>query len=243
MKFWTLLYDLLRHLGDDTKWRDMIGYIGTTNLYIVLFAIVFAETGLVVTPFLPGDSLLFALGAIGSGDTGINLPLVTGLLIVAAVLGDAVNYAIGYRLGPAVFSRSDDPNRPKRFTDKLLNRKHLLKAQEFYEKYGGKTIILARFVPVVRTFAPFVAGVGKMNYFKFFAYNVVGGIAWVLVCVGAGVAFGNIPFVKKNFELVIVGIVVVSVLPMVIEFVRARRAAKQQGFPAVAETPAANGDA
>src|SRR5688500_17125373 len=203
MEFFSKLFDLIfGGLGDDAKWRGMIDYIGIVPLYAVLFAIVFAETGLVVTPFLPGDSLLFAIGAIGARGIGINLPLITVLLIVAAVLGDAVNYWIGYRLGPAVFKREDS---------RLLNKKHLIKAQEFYEKYGGKTIILARFVPIVRTFAPFVAGVGKMNFFRFWVFNVVGAIAWVVICVGAGLAFGNIEFVKKRFELVIVAIVVVSV--------------------------------
>jgi membrane-associated protein len=225
MDFFRRLYDLLRHLGEDDKWRAMIEYMGTPTLYAVLFAIVFAETGLVVTPFLPGDSLLFALGAMGARDIGINLPLVSALLIVAAVLGDAVNYWVGYRLGPAVFKREDS---------RLLNKKHLLKAQEFYEKYGGKTIILARFVPVVRTFAPFVAGVGRMNFFRFWLFNIIGGVAWVLICVLAGYFLGSIPIVKKNFELVIVMIVVISVLPMAFEFWQARRASKR-GFSGVVE--------
>ena len=220
MEFFRRLYDLLRHLGEDAKWAQMIDYIGTPTLYAVLFAIIFAETGLVVTPFLPGDSLLFALGAMGARDIGINVPFVTVLLIVAAIIGDAVNYWIGYRLGPAVFKREDS---------KLLNKKHLLKAQEFYEKYGGKTIILARFVPIVRTFAPFVAGVGKMNFFRFWVFNIVGAILWVVICVGAGYFLGSIPFVKKNFEAVIVLIVIVSVLPMAYEFWQARRAAKRGG--------------
>jgi membrane-associated protein len=218
MEFFRLLYDLLRHLGEDGKWRALIDYVGTPTLYVILFAIVFCETGLVVTPFLPGDSLLFALGAMGARDIGINLPVVTVLLIVAAILGDAVNYWIGYRLGPAVFKREDS---------RLLNKKHLLRAQEFYEKYGGKTIILARFVPIVRTFAPFVAGVGKMNFFRFWLFNIVGAIAWVVICVVAGYFMGSIPFVKKNFELVIVAIVVISVLPMAYEFWQARRAARR----------------
>jgi membrane-associated protein len=249
------LYALLfGGLGDDAKWRAVLDHVGTGNLYLVLFAIVFAETGLVVTPFLPGDSLLFALGAIGARDVGINLPLATALLIVAAVLGDAANYWIGYKLGPKVFTHDDPadpavvtppaggpldyaPVRPKRkLSDRLLNRKHLLKAQAFYDKYGGKTIILARFVPVVRTFAPFVAGVGKMSYARFFLYNVVGAVAWVLICVGAGVAFGQSAFVKKNFELVIVAIVVISVLPMAIEFFRAWRASKAGGSAVVEAT-------
>jgi membrane-associated protein len=228
MEFFSRLYDLFFHLGEDAKWQSMIGYLGTTNLYIVLFAIVFAETGLVVTPFLPGDSLLFALGAIGARDgVGINLPVITVLLIFAAILGDALNYWIGYKIGPKIFTHQVDetPGTPKkkRLSDRLLNRKHLLRAQEFYEKYGGAAIILARFVPVVRTFAPFVAGIGKMNYFKFAVYNVVGGIAWVLLCVGAGVAFGQWEFVKNNFELVIVAIVIISIVPMIIEFIRRRR--------------------
>src|SRR5688572_17530701 len=227
MEFFHKLYDLLRHLGEDDKWQAMIDYIGLYKLYVVMFAIVFAETGLVVTPFLPGDSLLFAIGALGARGIGINLPLVTGLLIVAAVLGDAVNYWIGYKLGPAVFKREDS---------KLLNKKHLLRAQEFYEKYGGKTIILARFVPIVRTFAPFVAGVGRMNFFRFWLFNIVGAIAWVVICVVAGYYFGGFEIVKKNFELVIIAIIVISVLPMVVEFWRARRAAKRGGSALVEAT-------
>jgi membrane-associated protein len=218
MQFLSKLFDLLRHLGDDARWQSMIDYIGTTNLYIVLFAIIFCETGLVVMPFLPGDSLLFAIGALAARDIGINLPLASILLIGAAIIGDACNYWIGYKVGPAVFRRDDSW---------LLNRKHLLRAQEFYEKYGGKTIFLARFVPVIRTFAPFVAGIGKMNFFYFWMWNILGGATWVLVCVGAGRLFGGMPFVRRNFELVIVAIVVISVLPMAIEFIRARRAARR----------------
>jgi membrane-associated protein len=218
MEFLSKLFDLLRHLGDDAKWQDMINYIGTTNLYIVLIAIIFCETGLVIMPFLPGDSLLFAIGALAARDIGINLPIVSVLLIAAAIIGDACNYWIGYKLGPAVFRREDS---------RLLNKKHLLKAQEFYEKYGGKTIFLARFVPIIRTFAPFVAGIGKMNFFYFWMWNILGGIAWVVVCVGAGWLFGGLEFVRKNFELVIIAIILISVLPMVVEFIKARRAAKR----------------
>jgi membrane-associated protein len=210
---WTIFHLSPEHLNNFTA------YIGPHNLYIVVFIIMFAETGLVVTPVLPGDSLLFVLGAIGANaDSPINLPLVTVLLIVAAVLGDAVNYWIGYRLGPKVFSRENS---------RLLNKKHLLRAQEFYQKYGGKTIILARFVPIVRTFAPFVAGIGKMGYARFAIYNVVGAVAWVLICIVAGYFFGTWSFVQKRFELVIVAIVVISVLPMAFEFLRARRDAKR----------------
>ena len=221
MEFLRKLYGLLRHLGDDAKWQGMIDYIGVGNLYAVLFLIVFAETGLVVTPFLPGDSLLFAIGALGARPglrDLINLPLITVLLIAAAIIGDAVNYWIGFKLGPAVFKREDS---------RLLNKKHLLRAQEFYEKYGGKTIILARFVPIVRTFAPFVAGVGRMNFFRFWVYNIVGAVAWVVICIGAGRLFGGFELVKKHFELVIIAIVVISVLPMVFEFWKARRDAKR----------------
>src|SRR5205814_3950028 len=198
---------------------DFTAYIGPHNLYIVVFIIIFAETGLVVTPVLPGDSLLFALGAISANQgSPINLPLVTVLLIVAAVLGDAVNYWIGYRIGPKVFSRENS---------RLLNKKHLIRAQEFYEKYGGKTIILARFVPIVRTFAPFVAGIGKMGYAKFALYNIIGGVAWVLICVFAGLKFGQFQIVQKRFELVIVAIIVVSCIPMAVEYFLARRRAKR----------------
>ena len=226
-QLFVLLFDLMRHLGEDAKWKALIDHVGQPTLAVILFAIIFAETGLVILPFLPGDSLLFAIGAIGARDAGLDPWFLAVLLIVAAVLGDAVNYWVGYRLGPRVFASE---------TSKLLNKKHLLRAQEFYEKYGGKTIILARFVPIVRTFAPFVAGIGKMNYFRFFLYNVVGGIVWVVICIGAGVLFGSHPFVKKHFELVIVAIVVISVLPMVVELVRARSAAKRGGSAVVEAT-------
>jgi membrane-associated protein len=218
MEFFRRLIDVIFHLSPD-KLNEFMAYIGTGKLYVVLFVIIFCETGLVVTPFLPGDSLLFALGAVASSpNTPINLPVLAILLIIAAIIGDAVNYWIGYRLGPKVFTSE---------TSRLLNKKHLLRAQEFYERYGGKTIILARFVPVVRTFAPFVAGIGKMSYLKFFLYNVVGGIAWVLICVIAGYLFGQVEFVQKRFELVIIAIVVISILPMAYEFWRARREAKR----------------
>jgi len=236
MEFFLRLKDLLLHLGDDAQWHSMLDYVGTTTLYVILFAIIFAETGLVVTPFLPGDSLLFAVGAIGARGIGINLPAITVLLIVAAVLGDAVNYWIGYKVGPKVFREDDEPaGKKKSLKARLLNKKYLLKAQAFYEKYGGKTIILARFVPVVRTFAPFVAGVGRMNFFRFWLFNVVGAIAWVLICVVAGYFFGNIEFVKKRFELVLIAIIFISLLPMAVEFWNARRAAKRRGSGAVVE--------
>jgi membrane-associated protein len=184
-------------------------------VYVLMFAIIFCETGLVILPFLPGDSLLFALGALGAiPGIPMNMWLMAGLLILAAILGDGVNYAIGRRLGPAVFRREDS---------RWLNRKHLEAAHAFYEKYGGKTIILARFVPIVRTFAPFVAGIGKMHYPHFAMYNITGAILWVGVIMGAGRLFGGIPWVQRNFEAVIVAIIVISVLPAAFEFLKAKR--------------------
>ena len=220
MEFFRKLFHLLfGGLNSTQRWNDLINYIGQTNIYVVLFLIIFCETGLVVTPFLPGDSLLFAIGAIGARqEIQLNVPVLTVLLIIAAVLGDAVNYFIGYRVGPAIFSKE---------TGRLLNKKHLLKAHEFYEKYGGKTIILARFIPIIRTFAPFVAGIGRMSYVRFAAYNVIGGVAWVLICVAAGHFFGQIAFVQKHFEAVLIAIIVISVLPMAWELWQARRAAKK----------------
>jgi membrane-associated protein len=197
-------------------------------LYVVLFAIIFFETGLVVTPFLPGDSLLFLLGAMAVAGS-LNFWLLAALLTVAAVLGDAVNYAIGYRVGPAIFRSS---------SSRLFNRAHLFKAQAFYEKYGNKTIILARFVPIVRTFAPFVAGIGKMEYRRFAIYNIIGAVAWVLACLASGYWFGALPWVKQNFEMVAVAIVFISVLPIAIEGLLHWRRSKRtkSEAPAVAGT-------
>jgi membrane-associated protein len=187
-------------------------------LYAVLFAIIFAETGLVVTPFLPGDSLLFAVGAVAAHPgSPIRLGLIAVLLIIAAVAGDAVNYYLGYKIGPRVFTREDSW---------LLNKKHLLRAHNFYEEYGGVTIILARFIPIVRTFAPFVAGIGKMTYWRFALFNITGGIAWILCFLLAGRWFGGREVVQRNFKLVIVAIIVISVLPGVYEYIRARRGHK-----------------
>jgi len=208
MELLSAVFEFLRQLVDQDFLNGLVRQLGPW-FYVLMFAIIFAETGLVVTPFLPGDSLLFALGALAaSPDSPITLPLMIFLLIAAAVLGDAVNYAIGYRVGPAVF---------KYEKSWLFNKNHLLKAQAFYEKYGSKTIILARFVPIVRTFAPFVAGIGKMTYSRFGLYNVIGGAAWVLLCVLAGVAFGQVPWVKEHFEVVVVAIILISVLPMALE--------------------------
>ena len=188
-------------------------------LYVVLFLVVFCETGLVVTPFLPGDSLLFAIGALASIDgSPISLPLMVVLLIAAAVLGDAVNYSIGSYVGPAVFTSE---------RSRLLNPEHLRRTQEFYARHGRKTIFLARFVPIVRTFAPFVAGIGRMSYPVFAAWNVTGGFVWVVSLTLAGYFFGEIPVVKENFETVILAIIGISVLPILLEYLRGRRAPAQ----------------
>lgn len=181
--------------------------------YVILFLIVFAETGLVVTPFLPGDSLLFAAGAICSLGT-LDVRLLGALLIVAAIIGDGVNYAIGARVGPKVFNRT---------SSRFLNVAHLARAHAFYEKHGGKTIVLARFMPIIRTFAPFVAGIGKMTYRQFLFYNVAGAVVWVVSFLALGYYFGNQPVIKKNFTLVIAAIIVISAVPAVVEMVRARK--------------------
>jgi membrane-associated protein len=188
-------------------------------VYALLFAIVFAETGFVVTPFLPGDSLLFAAGALAAAGGGLNPWLIVALLIVAAFAGNAVNYAIGRFVGPRVFTAAGGEG----ISRKLLNREHLARAHQFFEAYGGKAVILSRFVPIVRTFLPFVAGAAQMSPAAFGFYNLVGAVGWVVLCVGAGVLFGNVPVVKQNFSLVTIGIVGVSVLPMVFEFLSHRR--------------------
>jgi len=219
MEFLTQLLDIFLHL--DAHLNDWAALLGVW-LYLVLFVIVFCETGLVVTPFLPGDSLLFAVGALASiPGSPLSLPLIILLLCVAAVLGDAVNYTIGYRVGPRVFTSEES---------RWLNKAHLDRTHAFYEKYGGKTIILARFMPIVRTFAPFVAGIGRMGYARFALFNVVGGIAWVLMFVLGGYGFGEVPVVKRNFHVVILGIIIVSVMPPVIEYLRARRQARLAAF-------------
>jgi membrane-associated protein len=200
-------------------------------LYVILFGIIFAETGLVATPFLPGDSLLFAVGAVAAAPgSPINLGLLGLLLIAAAVAGDAINYAIGASLGPKVFAREDSW---------LLNRKHLLEAHAFYERYGGVTIFLARFMPIIRTFAPFVAGIGRMTYARFAVYNITGGIAWVLLFLLGGWWFGGLETVQQNFHLVIIAIIVLSVLPPVVHYLRTRAAI---GGSQPASEPAAVGE-
>lgn len=207
-------FHFLRRLTDPQALATLTGEMGLWT-YAVLFAVVFCETGLVVLPFLPGDSMLFAVGALGAlPGARLNLWVMAGLLALAAVLGDAVNYAVGKRMGPAVFHREDS---------RWLNRKHLQAAHDFYETYGGKTIILARFVPIVRTFAPFVAGIGRMDYGRFALFNVTGALLWVGSMMGAGRLFGGFQVVQRHFELVIVAIVVISVLPAAVEALKARR--------------------
>ena len=211
MEWLHYLIDVLLHI--DKHLAEIIGEYGTLT-YAILFLVIFVETGFVVMPFLPGDSLLFAAGAFVALDV-FNLPTLLGVMAVAAIVGDTVNYWIGRSIGKRAYSLT------------WVNHDHLAKAQSFYDTYGGKTIVLARFVPIVRTFAPFVAGIGHMSYGYFIMYNIVGGLAWVLVCVFAGYFFGNIPVVKQNFELVILGIVVVSIMPIVFEVWKARKQARQ----------------
>jgi len=209
MGFVPQVIDLVLHVD---KYLDLIIQQYGLLTYVLLFVIVFCETGLVVTPFLPGDSLLFAVGAFAArGSLDVVVALV--VLAVAAILGDTVNYWIGAVVGPKVFHKENV---------RFLNRKHLDRTHEFYERYGGKTIVIARFVPIVRTFAPFVAGIGKMTYGRFLSYNVFGGLLWVLLFVLGGFYFGNIGIVRRNFSLVIIVIVLISILPGVIEALRHR---------------------
>jgi membrane-associated protein len=203
------LIDLFLHL--DVHLNELILQYGALT-YLILFLVIFAETGFVVTPFLPGDSLLFAVGtfaALGSFD----VTLVIVLLCIAAILGDSVNYWTGNRVGPKIFHKEH----------RFIKKKHLEKTHNFYEKHGGKTIIIARFIPIIRTFAPFVAGIGTMTYSKFIAYNIIGGIVWVVLFVLGGYYFGNIPAVKNNFSLTIIAIIFISILPGIIEYIRYRR--------------------
>ena len=203
------LFDIFMHL--DRHLGSVIQDYGVWT-YLILFLIIFCETGLVVTPILPGDSLLFAAGAFAAIGA-LDVLWLFGLLTVAAVAGDTLNYWAGHYLGPKVFHKKDV---------RFLNREYLDRTHRFYEKHGGKTIIIARFMPIIRTFAPFVAGIGKMTYIRFIGYNVSGGILWIASFVFGGYYFGNIPMVKRNFTLVIVAIIVLSVLPGVIEFLRHR---------------------
>ncbi len=204
-----LAIDFILHLD---KYLDLIIRSVGIWTYLILFVTIFIETGLVVTPFLPGDSLLFAAGAFAALGS-LNVILLFVLLAVAAVLGDTVNYWIGHYIGDKAFTTNS----------RFLKREYLERTQAFYKKHGGKTIFLARFVPIIRTFAPFVAGVGKMHYGYFISYNVFGGIVWTALFIFAGYFFGNVPFVRNNFSLVVIAIVLISVLPAVVEFLRNRK--------------------
>ncbi len=212
------MHELLEIFRSLTKNLDQFTIDHGNTTYAILFAIVFVETGLVIMPFLPGDSLLFAAGAVASRGY-LDLGLLAVGLIAAAIVGDTLNYQIGKAIGPRVM---------KGEKSRLFNRKHLDKTHKFFEKYGGKTIILARFVPIVRTFAPFVAGAGAMNYRRFIVYNIVGAVAWVTLMLGSGWLLGQVPVVKKHFELIVVGIVILSVMPMVIEWWKHRGAKSEK---------------
>jgi len=207
------LFDFILHF--DEHLANIIDLFGVFT-YVILFFIIFAETGLVVTPFLPGDSLLFVVGTL-AGSGFLNIWIVYFSLLIAAILGDTVNYWIGHHLGNRVFSKENS---------RLFNKAYLEKTREFYEKHGGKTIILARFLPIIRTFAPFVAGVGKMHYNTFLFYNVIGGFIWVTSLTFAGYFFGGLPFIKENFEYAVIGIVLVSLLPVFIEYIKHKHASK-----------------
>lgn len=219
------LFDIARQMFTNLPvfLNNMIASFGWAT-YVVLFLIVFCETGLVVTPFLPGDSLIFAAGTFtvmqsDGSPAALNPFVLFGVMFAAAFLGDTANYSIDHYLGPKVFSKD---------YGRLLNKKHLEKAHVFYEKHGGKTIILARFIPIIRTFAPFVAGIGKMTYLHFISFNIIGGIAWVAICVGAGHFLANVSFVREHFELVLITIVLISLVPAVVEFFNQRREARKE---------------
>lgn len=207
MEFLEKLIDFILHI--DVHLLDLCTQYGVW-VYAILFVIVFCETGLVVTPFLPGDSLLFAVGSLAAIGA-LNVVTATVLLILAAIAGDTVNYWIGDYVGPKVFHEEHS---------RFLNKEYLLRTHRFYEKHGGKTIIIARFLPIIRTFAPFVAGVGSMTYRRFLMFNIVGGIAWVLLFVLAGYFFGNIPYIKNNFSFVIIALVLIPGIPAVVEVIR-----------------------
>ena len=213
----TLFYSLLALDQTVTQIASQHGHW----LYLLLFVIIFAETGLVVFPFLPGDSILFIAGTVVA-TAGLNVHLLVALLIVAAILGDTVNYSIGRYIGPRAFDKADS---------RWFKQAHLRRTQEFYERYGGVTIIIGRFVPIVRTFAPFLAGVAGMTYRRFISYNVIGGVAWISSLVYAGYVFGNIPWVKRNLTLIVLAIVVISLLPAVSTFIKERRSREKPPAP------------
>lgn len=219
MEFLKKLIDIVLHMSKHLE--ELVAQFGPW-LYVILFLIIFCETGLVVTPFLPGDSLLFAVGALAAitpqpGAFGLNIWVLLIILIIAAILGDSVNYWIGKMFGNKL---------PQKFP-RLIKPQHIQKTHDFYERYGGKTIIIARFVPIVRTFAPFVAGIGKMTYSRFMVFNVSGALLWIGLLLPAGYFFGNLPWVKKNFSVVVLAIIILSILPAVIEFLRERNRLKK----------------
>ncbi len=218
MEFLSRLLDFVLHLD-----KHLSALIQSTGLwtYLILFGIIFLETGLVVTPFLPGDSLLFAAGTFAAGKA-LSVFWLFVLLSAAAILGDTANYWIGHFIGPRVFHQE----KSRFFKKEYLDRTH-----RFYERYGAETIIIARFVPIIRTFAPFVAGIARMSYWKFISYNVIGGIGWVALFVFGGYFFGNIPFVKRNFGLVIIAIIISSLIPALVEVFRHRRGSRRQTRP------------
>jgi membrane-associated protein len=211
MEILQIIIDIILHI--DRYLSEIIQNYGPWT-YLIMFTIIFLETGLVVTPFLPGDSLLFAAGTFAALGA-LDMMWLFVILSIAAIAGDTVNYWIGAYVGPKVFHKEKV---------RFLDRKYLDRTHQFYEKYGGKTIIIARFIPIIRTFAPFVAGIGSMTYWRFISYNVIGGVAWIIICTLAGYLFGNLPFVKENFSLVILAIIIISILPGVIEYMRHRLA-------------------
>lgn len=205
----TQFIDIMLHLDQHLlSWISIFG----PWIYVLMFLVIFCETGLVVTPFLPGDSLLFALGALAALQDGLDVYLLLGTLTIAGILGDTVNYQVGKYLGPKVFEKEN----------RFFKKEYLLQTQAFYEKWGAFTIVAARFAPIARTFAPFVAGIGAMNYKKFLSYNVLGAIAWVFSFILAGFFFGNLPVVKRNFHIVIFGVIFVSVLPMLVPWIKSK---------------------
>jgi len=216
MIFWSIMIEIAKTLIDFIlhleKHLDALIQTYDVWVYLILFLIIFLETGLVITPILPGDSLLFAIGAFAARGS-LDVTLSIALLTVAAISGDALNYTIGSFFGHKII---EHPKLP-------IKKEHITKTHEFYEKYGGKTIIIARFIPIVRTFAPFVAGIGDMTYRKFFTYNVVGGVLWIFGFILLGFFFGNLPMVKSNFKLVILGIIILSIMPGIVEYIRAKR--------------------
>ena len=209
MEFFHLVIDFILHIEVHLDYLIQTYHTWT---YLILFMIIFCETGVVVLPFLPGDSLLFAIGAFAARGS-FDFWTISITLLVAAIIGDSLNYTIGKYVGPKVFHKADS---------KFFSKSHLLKAQAFYEKYGAKTIIIARFIPIVRTFAPFVAGIGEMTYKKFMTYNIVGAVAWIFIFIPLGYFFGNLPFIQSNFKLVMIAIIIISILPPIIEFIRER---------------------